>query len=589
MSARSWRMSGRQMCLGALLLCTASCSGLELPCVGTVSSKRRLLNVIGTVHSPSQKQQTEVAELIRSTRPDVVLVELDQPRLEGLLEEQQSSAGALTYGAELAEAVAVAGECDIPVVLGDAIMPLEAMWRDRPLLNLRRFAYALRLWLRPQSSADVTVRRVAVVRTLSNDPEKALPLLSSVALTVGLLAAYVATGSSQQEAAAAAAAAAADAADPTGAVLRGVAAAVGVAVPLGVLLRFVDVLLLARDEVLAQNALRALEVGDAIRSGRLLRRKFEFSTRPAKLAEQNAALLRGDGGGGGGGGGGGCGGGGGGQGKLPEGSLPFLTLRSPLLEGEVRRVNLFEPRWLAMMDLVGALAAEAKDDGDHRMSDGMSGGDADADGVGGRAGARSARGDHPLVGATFGTMHVVNRCYKPVEWRSTGEVGRVTADLVVNPRQARLARVLRAEEGVRPVSGAPRLAIFICGEAALDVAPDSVRPTEGGFLTASARSAAEEVQEEEKEAHGDAGAAAHASAARDGGADAAAAAVSAVCVVGLAHANGVVARCAEQGLLSAAEQGGVDAEVARALREREAAAGIAELGWEEYDRALERL
>ena len=37
-----------------------------------------------------------------------------------------------------------------------------------------------------QSSADVTVRRVAVARTLSNDPEKALPLLSSV---LGLAAA----------------------------------------------------------------------------------------------------------------------------------------------------------------------------------------------------------------------------------------------------------------------------------------------------------------------------------------------------------------------------------------------------------------
>jgi len=589
--------------MGALLFCTAS-YGLELPCVGQVSSGRRQLNVIGTVHSPSSKQQTDVAELIRSTRPDVVLVELDQPRLEGLLEEQQSSAGALTYGAELAQAVVVAGECNIPVVLGDAILPLEALWRDRPFLDPRRFAHALRLSLRPQyPSADVTVRRVAIARTLA-DPEKALPLLTSVALTIGLIVASVATGS-QHDAASAAAAIADATADTTGAVLNGVGAAVGVAVPLAVLLRFVDVLLLSRDEVLAQNALRALEMGDAIRGGRLLRRTFEFSTRPATLAAQNAALLRRDrdgadsssvgSGGGGDGRGVGGGGGGGGGGLLPEGTLPFLTLRSPLLEGEVRRVNLFEPRWLAMMDVVRTLATETPDGSGDGV--GVSEGEGDADGVGGGGGAGSARGDHPLVGATFGTMHVVNRFYKPVEWVTAGEIGSVAADLVVNPRQARRARVLRAEEGARPVSGAPRLAIFIRGEEALEVAPETVRPTESGFLTATARGVAEEAA---AAARGEAGAAAHASTARDGdggrgergAGDATASTVSAVCVVcvvGLAHANGVVARCAEQGLLSAAEQGGVDAEVARALRERGGAAGIAELGWEEYDRALERL
>ena len=65
--------------------------------------------------------------------------------------------------------------------------------------------------------------------------------------------------------------------------------------------------------------------------------------------------------------------------------------------------------------------------------------------------------------------------------------------------------------------------------------------------------------------------------------------VSAVCVVGLAHANSIVEQCAERGLLSAAERGGVDAEVARAVREREAAAGMAELGWKEYDIERERL
>ena len=47
------------------------------------------------------------------------------------------------------------------------------------------------------------------------------------------------------------------------------------------------------------------------------------------------------------------------------------------------------------------------------------------------------------------------------------------ADLVVNFREARRARVLRAEEGRRPVSGARRLAVWLVGEEALEVAPES--------------------------------------------------------------------------------------------------------------------
>ena len=141
----------RGLCL-AVLLGSAPCWSIEAPpCVGRVSSATRTLSVIGTVHTPSRQQLREVARLIRSTRPDVVLVELDQPRLEQLL-KQQHRAGPLggppTFGAELAEAVAVAAACDTPVVLGDAVLPLDALWRDRPFLDAPRLWRAARLRLR---------------------------------------------------------------------------------------------------------------------------------------------------------------------------------------------------------------------------------------------------------------------------------------------------------------------------------------------------------------------------------------------------------------------------------------------------------
>ena len=84
--------------------------------------------------------------------------------------------------------------------------------------------------------------------------------------------------------------------------------------------RFADLILLARDDVLSENALRALEIGEKLRSGALARHTFRFSTSPEALASENAGVF----------------------GSLARDTVPLLTLRSPLAAGEVRRVNLFE-------------------------------------------------------------------------------------------------------------------------------------------------------------------------------------------------------------------------------------------------------
>ena len=219
--------------------------------------------------------------------------------------------------------------------------------------------------------------------------------------------------------------------------------------------------------------------------------------------------------------------------------------------------------------------------------------------AGGGGGGGGGGGTASLENARLGTMHVVNRFYKPVEWteagEETGEVGSieaVEADLVVNFREARRARVLRAEEGTRPGSGSRRLAVWLVGEEVLEVAPESVRAAEAGFLLGAVRGVAGGEDAEHgscEDAEGGRAPPGAAACSSGGGQDVGERKVSVVCVVGLAHANSIVELCAERGLLSAAERGGMDTEVARAVREREAASGIAELGWEEYDRERERL
>ena len=172
---------------------------------------------------------------------------------------------------------------------------------------------------------------------------------------------------------------------------------------------------------------------------------------------------------------------------------------------KVRRVNLFEPRWLAMMDLIEEIhtlpsdvpgppllgprsqvdsspvessrveskrvessqghpsrssADRALGAGCRVQGTGCSSADrtldADPDAAAGagvlKMNAAAAPQQHPLVGAKFGAMHAVNRLYTPAEWNRAGEAGAVRADVVVDQSVARMARVLRAEEGVRPVS-----------------------------------------------------------------------------------------------------------------------------------------
>ena len=53
-------------------------------------------------------------------------------------------------------------------------------------------------------------------------------------------------------------------------------------------------------------------------------------------------------------------------------------------------------------------------------------------------------------------MHVVNRCYQPADWDTADEVEAVRADVVVDPAKARVARVLKAEEGTRAPDRAAR-------------------------------------------------------------------------------------------------------------------------------------
>ena len=438
------------------------------PSVGTVVKGNRKITVIGTAHTPSRRQREEVEALIAEVKPDAVLVELDAERLEFAWNQPEEA-----YGGELAAAVRAARRIDAPVVLGDACRPLPAVVEARPLFDLERTRRAWRLLVKKPVATGVGVERIDVAQALASDPRKALPLL--FAASVGA----VATAATAQ-------------ATPIDApVIEAAADAVAIASSI-VSARVADVLLVARDDVLSENALRALDLGSRLRSSALERHRFRFGTDPAECRLAAAPFFASEG---------------------PE--RPFLTLRSPLSVGERRRMNLFEPRWLALLD-----------------------------GIAGENGGS-------LLGASLATIHAANRCY-------LRDGDGVDADVVVDPHGACVAKIERVEESKRP-SGARRVAVWLRGVEA--VRAEGLATTNAGFLTGRVATDASDDDE------------------APGGA------ASVVAVVGLAHANPILERCAERGLLSSRERGGIDQEVARAIAERKRASALEPLAWEEYDRA----
>mmetsp|Transcript_25573 Transcript_25573/g.70575 ORF Transcript_25573/g.70575 Transcript_25573/m.70575 type:complete len:300 (+) Transcript_25573:835-1734(+) len=225
--------------------------------------------------------------------------------------------------------------------------------------------------------------------------------------------------------------------------------------------------------------LRSLEMASGLRRGTLLRRSFAFPTTPTAVAAAAAAAP-----------------------PRRHDEVPFFPLRRPIAEGEVRRLNLFEPRWLALMDELGGGSSEG------------------------------------LPGATLGCLHALNKCYYEEEEQSSRKV-----DVVVR-RIARRVRVLDCEEGTRPVTGNRRLVVHIVGEDEVQVDEHTLRGHPAGFLVGAVFPMTDQSSES----------ASNAAAANEGRGDDAAAKgaeagdASVVCVVGLAHANGVLKRCAERGL-----------------------------------------
>ena len=92
-----------------------------------------------------------------------------------------------------------------------------------------------------------------------------------------------------------------------------------------------DVLLKDRDVILAENVIKGVDIANRLRKKELLSKQFTFSSSSCSLTNNDDDDVCDE--------------------EKEDAALPVFTLKRPFEnKDEIRRLNLFEPRWLAMLD-----------------------------------------------------------------------------------------------------------------------------------------------------------------------------------------------------------------------------------------------
>jgi hypothetical protein len=409
--------------------------------------------VVGTSHA-SAAAAVDVRRVIRRVKPQAVVLELDQERADALVARFVERARVIDdseYGSDLLTGIIESEREEALTVYGDVRArgigeALAARAFGTNPFAIARWksvlAYVKNAWGggAVKSSSECALAAADVPRALVNEPRNLTPLAGpAVAFVTATLASLAVPNSPA----------------------NGLADAWSVFLALFLFCPLVETLWMDRDEVLCANALNAVDVCSGIARGRVRRVRFDFSTDSSTTAKSMQMFV-----------------------PSNADAIPCFTLKRPLGCGELRRLNLWEPRWLALMDSL----AEAN------------GGSL----VGAELGCLLGRARH----------YVSSSCFE-IPADATRRTGTVAVEDSV-----RRARVTRVVEGERPTTKARKLEVWIEGLDEYDVRSLETHPA--GYLLASVEaSRVRRVNENDEEV------------------------VTCVIVTGLAHANGIIRGIAE--------------------------------------------
>mmetsp|Transcript_28273 Transcript_28273/g.56430 ORF Transcript_28273/g.56430 Transcript_28273/m.56430 type:complete len:523 (-) Transcript_28273:28-1596(-) len=417
---------------------------IQSPHVGYVSdnSNCREIFVIGTSHFRCNSAK-QVTSLIEQVQPDGVVLELDPERVLRLTKQHSSAkfsingddsnSQELLYGADFVAAIDACQRLDIPLFLGDEYAQET---KERVVQQLfRAAAYSPTPLIRslvPKTSSDIT-RRINVWETFANDPQKLTPLIvaSSPPFLVPFALAIIDNGQAAFN-------------DMIGGMFQDKLLAIGetaLAISLSFLVSCLlfNTVIAERDEILADSTVRASNIVRLLKEKKLVRKRWTFTV---DASEDMASVV-----------------------DMPKSKnadteecsdnfenemneIPLFTLKNALKPGMVRNLNLFEPRWLKMIDRVTNCRSYVEWDTNNPPQ--------------------------------FGCVHCTNKFYSAIS--IDGSEARY-ADIIFE-RVGALATMVALEEGRRPVSGDRKVNVAIVGSDYFVVDESKLSITDDGYMVA---------------------------------------------------------------------------------------------------------
>jgi Lon protease-like protein len=175
-----------------------------------------------------------------------------------------------------------------------------------------------------------------------------------------------------------------------------------------------------RDKVLASSTLHAYDVVRSLKENELIRKRWKFTVKEQNNPPHGTELID------------------------VSNSLPLFTLKTPLQKGANRNLNLFEPRWLSMIDEV----TNGRDSLDEKM---------------------------------FGCVRCTNKYYSAVS--VNGVEGRY-ADVIFG-KLGTFAKIKQIREGKRSVSGDRKVSVSIEGGESFLVDASSLSISSDGYMVAT--------------------------------------------------------------------------------------------------------
>ena len=388
---------------------------IQAPHVGYVNNKSKSLEVYvcGTSHFKCNSA-TEVTNLIGEVKPDGVVLELDAERAIRLTKQyagfdqngQLTNDSELIYGSDFSSAIETSQKLDIPLFLGDEYAQETKKRLIQDIFNVKKYSPRPLLnsvTSRIKSKEDNADKvRISILRMFAADPNKLRPLLIAgfPPFLFAVLAFFFDSGTTQE----------------------GSGSLIVLEIVVSIVISFLAVsflfntVIVERDQILAASTLQASEVLRSLKDNKSIRKKWSFTVKTKDNIEDTTLDNK--------------------------ESLPLFTLKTPLITNGIRNLNLFEPRWLKMIDEV-------------------------------------TRGTPQLDERVFGCVRCTNKFYSAIS--VNGEEGRV-ADIIFE-KQGTYATIKELIEGQRP-SGDRRINVKIEGGEAFIVDENNLSVSNDGYMVA---------------------------------------------------------------------------------------------------------